>query len=415
MTGFNGAPLLANAMMGRAEEDIIQGSLHFVREHLSMEVGYLSEFVGDTLVYRHVSASGLEALIAPGMSVPLSDVYCRHILAGRLPEMMPDTSHEPLTQQIPITRSLPIRAHVSIPILRRDGTAYGMFCCLSRRPQPSLNDRDLEVMRAFARLSGDTINETLARRAEVDGIRNRIRAVMENNDFHILYQPIMDSRSRRPKGFEALCRFSGKPHRTPDLWFREAGDVGLQVDLEICAIVEAIRATEHLPIGTYVSVNASPLTIESGRLADVLRAHPAERIVIEITEHSAIDCYDTLLKQLNILRFMGVRVAIDDAGAGYSGLQQILRLRPDVIKLDISLTKRIDVDVVRRSLASAMVEFAGKTGALIVAEGVETQSEFDTLLDLGVDLMQGYLLGRPDDLGAALTWFQDTPWQRGAV
>ncbi|MEM7616645.1 MAG: EAL domain-containing protein, partial [Pseudomonadota bacterium] len=343
-------------------------------------------------VFRRVSAPGLEDMISVGDTTPLDQVYCPLILSGDLPELIPDTAHEPLTQDIPLTHTLPIRAHVTVPIHRRDGTPYGMFCCLSRSPRPSLNARDLEVMRAFAKLSSDTINETLAHQAETEGIRDRILETIEKTQFNIAYQPIMDSANRRPKGFEALCRFTAEPYRTPDKWFAEAESVGIQADLEISAIVSALEGLKVLPPETYISVNASPATILTGRMAEVLREQPAERIVLELTEHAAVACYDTLLKELDILRFMGVRIAIDDAGAGYSGLQHIVLLRPDLIKLDISLTTKVDQDVVRRSLAAALVEFARKTGACIVAEGVETEAEFDALQDLGVDLMQGYLL-----------------------
>ena len=408
MKATKGDMLLATALMGREKDDIVQDALDFVRDHLDMEIGYLSEFQGDELVFRRVSAPGLEDMISVGDTTPLDQVYCPLILSGDLPELIPDTAHEPLTQDIPLTHTLPIRAHVTVPIHRRDGTPYGMFCCLSRSPRPSLNARDLEVMRAFAKLSSDTINETLAHQAETEGIRDRILETIEKTQFNIAYQPIMDSANRRPKGFEALCRFTAEPYRTPDKWFAEAESVGIQADLEISAIVSALEGLKVLPPETYISVNASPATILTGRMAEVLREQPAERIVLELTEHAAVACYDTLLKELDILRLMGVRIAIDDAGAGYSGLQHIVLLRPDLIKLDISLTTKVDQDVVRRSLAAALVEFARKTGACIVAEGVETEAEFDALQDLGVDLMQGYLLGRPEDIARAQSWFTET-------
>ncbi|MEM8656997.1 MAG: EAL domain-containing protein [Pseudomonadota bacterium] len=407
MKATKGDMLLATALMGREKDDIVQDALDFVRDHLDMEIGYLSEFQGDELVFRRVSAPGLEDMISVGDTTPLDQVYCPLILSGDLPELIPDTAHEPLTQDIPLTHTLPIRAHVTVPIHRRDGTPYGMFCCLSRSPRPSLNARDLEVMRAFAKLSSDTINETLAHQAETEGIRDRILETIEKTQFNIAYQPIMDSANRRPKGFEALCRFTAEPYRTPDKWYAEAESVGIQADLEISAIVSALEGLKVLPPETYISVNASPATILTGRMAEVLREQPAERIVLELTEHAAVACYDTLLKELDILRLMGVRIAIDDAGAGYSGLQHIVLLRPDLIKLDISLTTKVDQDVVRRSLAAALVEFARKTGACIVAEGVETEAEFDALQDLGVDLMQGYLLGRPEDIARAQSWFTE--------
>ncbi|MFD0858346.1 sensor domain-containing phosphodiesterase [Roseovarius aquimarinus] len=395
----------AAGLGARSGDALIDAALDFVRSHLAMEVAYLSEFVGDDLVFRAVSAPGLEHMAHVGATMPLDQVYCRHILAGRLPELIPDTEEEPLCRSIPITRTIPIKSHVSVPIRRSDGSVYGMFCCLARTAKPDLTPRDLEVMRAFASLSADQVNEKIAARVAHAETHDLITGVIAARDFDIVYQPIMDAAERRPKGFEALCRFRPSPYRTPNLWFEDAARVSLQADLEICVIEAALAALHHLPPHVYVSVNASPATVASGRLAPVFAPWPAERIVLEVTEHAMVEDYGDLMAQLRNLRFRGIRLAIDDAGAGYSGLQHIVRLAPDIIKLDMSLTSRIDEDVVRRSLGAALVGFAGQIGAAIVAEGIETEGELACLQALDVTLAQGYYLGRPDDLVAAIAWF----------
>lgn len=384
--GLNGkAGLLATShTSGLAADDTIDASLRFVREHLGVEVAYLSEFVGDDLVFRAVDAPGFEHMVSVAGKMPLDAVYCRHILAGRLPELIPDTEKEPVCQGIPLTHEVPIKSHVSIPVLRTDGTPYGMFCCLSRQTRADLNPRDLEVMRAFAAIAGEQINLRLSAQNTEMSLRRALLDMMGSASFDILYQPIMDVHTRQPKGFESLCRFRSDPYRAPNLWIDDARHVGLQQQLEICLIEHAIKALTQLPDDIYVAVNASPDTVASGALADVFQPWPAERIVLEVTEHSRVDDYDTLLKQLDILRFRGVRLAIDDAGAGYAGLQHIVQLHPDIIKLDISLTQEIDKSVVRRSLGA----------------------ELDTLTALGVPLAQGYFLGRPADLDTACAWFK---------
>ncbi|MFX0540564.1 sensor domain-containing phosphodiesterase [Roseovarius sp. S4756] len=403
----NIANMIPNAMelaCGSGDETI-DAALAFVRVHLGMEVAYLSEFIGDNLLFRAVSAPGLENLAHVGATMPLDQVYCRHILAGRLPELIPDTADQPMCQGLALTHAIPIKSHVSVPIRRRDGSVYGMFCCLSRMAKPDLTQRDLEVMRAFAALSAEQINDKIAARVTHDTVHGTISDVLAARDFDIMYQPIMDAAARRPKGFEALCRFHAQPYRPPNLWFEDAAAVGLQVDLEICVIEEALTALAELPAHVYVSVNASPGTVASGRLGAVFANWPAERIVLEVTEHAMVENYDRLLQELDALRFRGVRLAIDDAGAGYSGLQHIVRLHPDIIKLDMSLTSGIDADIVRRSLGAALVQFAIEIDAAIVAEGIETEAEFDTLHRLGVPLTQGYFLGKPADLKTARAWF----------
>ncbi|WP_281967414.1 sensor domain-containing phosphodiesterase [Roseovarius nanhaiticus] len=401
------AALLSSALQlkSRRGDETIDAALDFVRTHLGMEVAYLSEFVGDDLIFRAVSAPGFEEMAHVGGSMPLDQVYCRHILAGRLPELIPDTADEPLCLDLPLTTAIPIKSHVSVPIRRRDGSPYGMFCCLSRTAKPDLTERDLDVMRAFAGLSAEHVNDKIASRVAHDSAYDAITAILQEKAFDIVYQPIMDAAARTPKGFEALCRFRAEPYRPPNLWFDDAQKVGLHIELELSAIKAALSALPSLPAHVYLSVNASPATVVSGRLISAFAGLPAERIVLEMTEHAMVEDYDHLLRELDKLRFRGVRLAIDDAGAGYSGLQHIVRLHPDIIKLDMSLTSSIDGDIVRRSLAAALVRFAVEIDAAIVAEGIETEAELDTLHALGVPLAQGYFLGRPADLDAAKAWF----------
>lgn len=398
-------PIFAGIVKDDRSGDVINNALDFVRSHLGMEVAYLSEFVDDELIFRAVSAPGLQEMIDVGDTMPLDQVYCPHILDGRLPELIPDTADIPFAQTIALTHDLPIRSHVSVPIRRKDGSTYGMFCCLSRQPQKDLNGRDLDVMRAFAQISSEQINDSLSLQIRQQNLRRLFRGLQAQKDFDVVYQPIMDISTQSPKGFEALCRFRGEPYRPPNVWFDEAAEVGQQANLEICVMEAALNALHSLPDDIYISVNASPATVETGRLCDVFAQFPAERIVLEVTEHAEIADVDLLMKELSILRMKGIRLAVDDAGAGYSGLQQIVRLRPDIIKLDISLTKDIDQDVVRRSLGAALVNFACMTNTLVVAEGIETEQELETLKSLCVPLGQGYLLGRPGDLQQAKAWF----------
>ncbi|MEO0381140.1 MAG: EAL domain-containing protein [Pseudomonadota bacterium] len=396
------------------DDDTIDASLRFVREHLGMDIAYLSEFVDGHIVFRALDTEVALDVASVGSTLPQQETYCHHISEGRLPELINDTADHPLCSTIPATALLPIKSHISVPVLRADGTAYGMFCCLSHKARMDLNSRDVGVMRAFAAIAGEQVNNRLSHHDAESTVRNRTLDIMRNKAFDIVYQPIMDAQTRRPKGFESLARFRSEPYRTPDVWIGEARQVGLQQELEICLIETALKALSHLPKNIYVSVNASPETVASGELADVLMPWPAERVVLEITEHSLVSDYDTLLKELDALRFRGVRLAIDDAGAGYAGLQQIVQLHPDIIKLDVTLTADIDTSVVRRSLGAALVSFANEIGAGIVAEGIETGAELETLQGLGVPMAQGYFLGRPADLDTAIAWFDNDEGQARA-
>lgn len=389
------AAAIVPRMIGSGD-DVVGNALSFVRTHLDMEAAYLSEFVGEKTVFRAVSAPDAPELIPVGGTLNLDDVYCPHILAGRLPELIPDTDLVPFTQTIPATRRLPVRSHVSVPIHRLDGSVYGMFCCLSRQPRPSLNSRDLEVMRAFASLSADQVNARLMTDQATQSKRDAIRRIFDYQQFEIALQPIFRLKDQSTAGYEALCRFSPEPYRPPNTWFEDAGKVGLQSKLELFVIEVALELLTDLPGDSYLAVNASPATLAGGQLTDLIAKTDGSRILVEITEHAEIEDIDSLLMEIDRLRDLGARIAIDDAGAGYSGLQQIIRLRPDVIKLDMSLTQDVDKDLARRSLASAMVQFALDTNAHVVAEGIETEAAMRTLKKIGVEMGQGYHLARPE-------------------
>jgi EAL domain-containing protein (putative c-di-GMP-specific phosphodiesterase class I) len=223
----------------------------------------------------------------------------------------------------------------------------------------------------------------------------RIERVLRGDGPTMVFQAIAELASGEVVGAEALARFAGEPRRSPDVWFGEAEEVGLGVELELAAVRAAVARFPELPARAYLSVNVSPATVVTGRVGEVVAGVPGERLVLELTEHARVADYDELVDALKPLRTRGARVAVDDAGAGFAGLVHILRLVPDIIKLDIGLTRGIDHDLVRRALALSLVGFARDIGASIIAEGIETAEELEALRDLGVTWGQGYFLARP--------------------
>jgi EAL domain-containing protein (putative c-di-GMP-specific phosphodiesterase class I) len=199
-------------------------------------------------------------------------------------------------------------------------------------------------------------------------------------------------------GAEALARFGTEPQRSPAQWFIEAAEVGLGVQLELAALRRAAMGLSLLPPGSFLSVNASADTIRSPALLDALDGLPASRLVIELTEHERVEDYEQLITPVAELRARGVRLAVDDAGAGFASLQHILRLRPDVIKLDRTFIEGVEDDPVKRALTTALVTFAADIGASLVAEGIATAGELDALRSLGVRQAQGRFLAEPSRL-----------------
>ncbi len=397
MTANNLMDLVALKPLSANEAGCVDRVLRAMRTHLGMDVAFVSHFRQTDRVFTHVDAAALIPL-SPGDVLEMSAGYCRGVVSGELPGLIRDTGRLPAAMAIPQTPGLPIGAHMSVPIHLSDGRLYGTFCCFSHAPDPGLTERDLKMMKVFAELIAERLESDLQMVRDHDDKALRVLDAIESHQPRVVYQPIYDLHTMHVAGWECLSRFNGQPARTPDVWFKEAAEVGLGKELECLAIAVALAGLARLAPGTYLSINCSPELVLSGRLLGLFENYPAERLVLEITEHAVVQDYASLQVALQPLRLRGVRVAIDDAGAGYASMRHILQVRPDIIKLDMSLTRGIDQDFQRRAMASALIAFARETGSVIIAEGVETEAELAQLKRLGAANAQGFLLGRPEPL-----------------
>jgi EAL domain-containing protein (putative c-di-GMP-specific phosphodiesterase class I)/DNA-binding NarL/FixJ family response regulator len=231
----------------------------------------------------------------------------------------------------------------------------------------------------------------------------RIRDVLDNGRLSMVFQPIVDLEKDVVVGFEALARFPSAPDRPTETWFTEAAAVGLRLELELAAVEAALAILPEAPAEPYLSVNAMPETLASNGFADLLEAAPAHRLVVEITEHAPVRDYEALNRAMRRMRGRGIRLAVDDAGSGFSSLRHILHLAPDIIKIDNALTRNVYKDPARRALAAGLISFAAELGATIVAEGIQSRHELDALRDLGVRYGQGFYLGHPGPIAEVMT------------
>jgi EAL domain-containing protein (putative c-di-GMP-specific phosphodiesterase class I)/DNA-binding NarL/FixJ family response regulator len=226
--------------------------------------------------------------------------------------------------------------------------------------------------------------------------RDRVRhAIDDKGALDMALQPICALDGCVVVGAEALARFRGPPKRGPDRWFAEASEVGLRAELELAAVRTALERLADLKASIYLSINVSPATVCSAAFRRLFAKEASDRIVIEITEHAPVADYDRLNTNLASIRKLGVRLAIDDAGAGFASLRHILRLEPDFIKLDTALIAGIAEDTSQQALAAGLISFSDKIGATLVAEGIERPEEVAALRALGVRYGQGFYLGRP--------------------
>lgn len=381
------------------QSDRIDRILATVRDHLGMEIAFVSRYVeGGQREFTHISTD-LPLPHRPGLREPQEESFCYHILEGRLPGLIHDAADFPLAQTLPIATALPVGCHLNVPLRLASGEVYGSFCCLSRAADRSITERDMGVIRAFAALAIEQIESELEGDLQQARINTAIDDLIERRSLAIVHQPIFAFDRARAVGVECLARFPDATQRGPDRWFADAETVGRGFELEMLAITLALQTHAHMPAGAYFSINASPATVMQPAFFEAVRPFTRERLVIEVTEHHQIDDLPALARRLKQLA-PHARIAIDDVGAGHSGLQQIVELAPDIIKLDMSLTRNIHCDPVRSALGLAMVDFTRCIGAKVLAEGIEVQAELDALKGLGVELGQGYLLGRPQPLPA---------------
>jgi diguanylate cyclase (GGDEF)-like protein len=228
------------------------------------------------------------------------------------------------------------------------------------------------------------------------GARSALARVISGEGLTMHFQPIVDLRSGRPSAYEALARFQSRSGIGPLHWFALAEEVGMRDELELACLREALKLLEPRPQGTLLSVNLSGALLLDARTHSLLELQPSlDGLIIELTENCLLEDTPGLHAAIAKLRARGIRIAIDDMGVGYSGLRQITMVRPTYLKLDRTLIAGIDRDPDRGALVSALIGYATQTGGYLVAEGVETTAELETLRQLGVTLVQGYFLGRP--------------------
>jgi EAL domain-containing protein (putative c-di-GMP-specific phosphodiesterase class I)/CheY-like chemotaxis protein len=228
------------------------------------------------------------------------------------------------------------------------------------------------------------------------------RVLADESALSVVFQPIWDLKVGSCAGVEALARFSAFPKQGPDRWFADADEVGARTELELLAIRRALERFPDLPPPMHMAINVSPSTLLASAFSELIASAFPQRTVIELTEHAPVEDYNVLNASVGRIRQLGGRLSIDDAGAGFASLSHILRLAPDFIKLDKTLTAGIEGDHSQQALAAGLISFADRIGATIIAEGIEREEQVSVLSELGVPYGQGYHLGRPGPLSAEL-------------
>lgn len=366
--------------------------LHTAREALDLSVSFLSRLDGTTQHLEVVDTS-LPMLFREGSTVRQETSFCQAILDGRLPDVIADVREHPEARRLPAARFAHLRSYVSVPVTLSDGRLYGTFCAAGLTSNRDLSSRDTALLRVLASAAAMIIEPGVLERERRAGIEERLAPVLRDGGPDVVLQPIVDLATGLRTGAEALSRFPAAWAMTPDVVFAEAHHVGLGDRLELLAVERAAQFLDR--IDGHLALNLSPATLLTPECARLLGRLPLDRIVLELSEHDPVEDYDALREALAAPRAVGMRLAIDDVGAGFSSLRHIVLCAPDVIKLDRSIVDGLSSDPVLHTLVSALVTFAHGNGTGVVAEGVETADDVAVLRDLGADEAQGWFFGRP--------------------
>jgi PAS domain S-box-containing protein len=375
-------------------ERLVTRLLRALRGRVDMDLIYLSILDGR---HQHVLAvsgqSGLGGIVS-GSRIPLTETYCAQMVAGDLDRVVGDSSTNPHTAELPATLD-GLASWMAVPVHLPSGQVFGTLCCAHSSPRPELEQSDSAKLSSFADILGDLlagegfVDQTVLDAADrLDDVLTRPGAV------YPVFQPIIDVADGSLAGVEALSRFTGQD-RPVDLWFADAARAGLLLDLEMLAIQQSLTALDLFGVETYVAINVSPSTARSLELAALLDGLPLDRIVLEVTEHAAVESYGPLVAALEPYRAQGLRIAIDDVGTGFAGMGHLVHLRPDIIKVDRSLIEKLDTDAAHAAAVGAIVGMANHVGARLIAEGIERPETLMAVRDMGFSHAQGFLLARP--------------------
>jgi PAS domain S-box-containing protein len=277
--------------------------------------------------------------------------------------------------------------------LSLNGEPYGLIAVGSTsEPAGGQFGRRLPAILEYATVANAVLGPQL-RQAGGELHTRALRELIASGAVRTVFQPVVRLADRAVVGYEALTRFTDGS--SPLQRFAEAERVGLALELERAAMASAIGASAALPAGPWLSINLSPAVLPQLRQLASLTAEARRPLVVEITERMAIEDYGAARRLLR-RHLPEARIAVDDAGAGFASLRHIAELRPAIVKLDMQLVRNVHRDPAREALVAGMVHFAAASGCELIAEGIETEPERAALMRLGVDLGQGFLLGRPD-------------------
>ncbi len=364
-----------------------------------VEIGRAGFGYAGILGYEADGRVSLLAFQARDASVPVPSCLSDAVRLGHLRERAADgpwveeIGHDEASDYRRMMRAEGISALAYVPIVHAASQVGLLVVSAAGGDRRELVER-LPGLIEFGAIASPLLAPLLVERYELARTRAELRALLDAHAFHPVFQPIVALDTGAVLGYEGLTRFDdGRP---PTSLFAAARRVGLDRELESATLAAVLDEWARLGSGTLLNVNVSPdFVLDRHVLPELLARTTPGKVVLEITEQSPVSDYEGLRAALSALP--EVRLAIDDAGAGFASFRHIVELRPAYIKIDRDLVAGLDLDPAREALVAGLVHFADRTGAILVAEGIETEAEREAVLHAGVRYGQGFLLGRPQE------------------
>ncbi len=368
--------------------------LEALRVRLDMDVAFVSRQIGTThRIFTHVAARGAAGLTS-GDHNPNENSLCWLVIEGKLPERVIDTSLYENAACLPVVDQLNVRSHFSVPLRRRDGRVHGSLCCFSYRPRPDIDELDMQMLRGLAAIISQQIESRIELEERCEDAAREIERLIIDDDIAIIHQPIYDLSDWHLIGYECLMRQKAQPERSPLELLERARSAGRTLELELHVARKALSTLDPAHPEHVFAINVSPATLSSPALLALIPEGWETRLVIELNQQETALQRSAVKEAIETVKSRAW-VAVNGAGASLAGLQALVDLGPDILKIDRDLLGGLAADPARRAMIAALVQIAGETDVTLIAQGVETREDLQALRELGVRYAQGFILGKP--------------------
>lgn len=371
--------------------------LENARKQYNFEIAFIIRFKGETAIVENLSvgASAADLGLVAGVSVPLNESFGTKVAEGLAPRYVADGRNEQFLARQPFLGDFPVASYVATPIFSRENGLLGVLVCASRTPRTNAMHVPLLAFEQFSRYAALDLDMLIGIERTDRDIRDMVSGVIKRKQFTQYFQPVVDQFSGGVLYFEGLTRLTELPGLDVPQLLALSQQVCMMTQLEI-AFAEALKqAATKLDCDAKVGLNFSETTLLSDAFLRFLARYDHRNTIIELTEHCPVDQPDALRERVKLARKFGVKIALDDTGAGFSAIRNILVLEPEILKADKILVETLENTKVAQRLLAVLDRFCRESGSVMVVEGVERDSQLACLREIGVRYVQGYFIARP--------------------